>query len=98
MVIAASFSQTYLRNAYNNGYPCIACPTLVDRLRAHFADEVARGEATVIPGDDIDIDFARSKVSYKGESFGFAALGAVPQSLVVAGGVENQVRERLGLQ
>ncbi len=97
MVIAASFSQTYLRNAYNNGYPCIACPALVERLREWFADEVARGQLTIIPGDEIDIDFARSKVSFRGESFGFSALGAVPQSLVVAGGVENQVRERLGL-
>ncbi len=97
MVIAASFSQTYLRNAYNNGYPCIACPALVNRLREHLADEVEQGQPTIIPGDDIDVDFARSKVSFRGESFGFAALGAVPQSLVVAGGVENQVRERLGL-
>jgi homoaconitate hydratase len=96
MVIAASFSQTYLRNAYNNGYPCIACPALVERLREWLADEVARGRLTIIPGDEIDIDFAHSKVSYRGESFGFSALGAVPQSLVVAGGVENQVRERLG--
>ena len=97
MVIAASFSQTYLRNAYNNGYPCIACPALVHRLREHLADEVEQGKPTIIPGDEIDIDFARSRVSFRGESFGFAALGAVPQSLVVAGGVENQVRERLGL-
>jgi homoaconitate hydratase len=97
MVIAASFSQTYLRNAYNNGYPCIACPALVRHLKEWLADEVAQGQPTIIPGDEIEIDFARSKVSFRGEAFGFAALGAVPQSLVVAGGVENQVRERLGL-
>jgi homoaconitate hydratase len=97
MVIAASFSQTYLRNAYNNGYPCIACPALVRRLKEWLADEVAQGQPTIIPGEKIEIDFARSKVSFRGEAFGFAALGAVPQSLVVAGGVENQVRERLGL-
>jgi homoaconitate hydratase len=96
MIIAASFSQTYLRNAYNNGYPCIACPALVKRLKEYLEDEVAQGQLTIIPGDEIDIDFVRSKVSFRGESFGFAALGAVPQSLVVAGGVENQVRERLG--
>jgi homoaconitate hydratase len=98
MVIAASFSQTYLRNAYNNGYPCIACPALVKRLKEHLGDDVAGGQPTIIPGDEIDVDFARSKVSFRGESFGFAALGAVPQSLVVAGGVERQVRKRLGLR
>jgi len=29
MVIAASFSQTYLRNAYNNGFLCVELPELV---------------------------------------------------------------------
>jgi len=26
LVIAGSFSQTYLRNAFNNGFPCIEVP------------------------------------------------------------------------
>ena len=29
LVIAASFSQTYLRNAYNNGFLCVEVPELV---------------------------------------------------------------------
>ncbi len=37
LVIAASFSQTYLRNAYNNGFLCIEVPALVKRLREQFA-------------------------------------------------------------
>jgi homoaconitate hydratase len=40
MIIAASFSQTYLRNAYNNGYPCIACPALVKRLKEYLGRSV----------------------------------------------------------
>ncbi len=97
LVIAGSFSQTYLRNAYNNGYPCIDCPALVRRLKEHFTAEIADGVLTIVPGDEIEIDFIRSKIRFRGESFGFAALGSVPQSLVVAGGVENQVKMRLGL-
>ncbi|MGD8726029.1 MAG: homoaconitase [Gemmatimonadales bacterium] len=97
LVIAASFSQTYLRNAYNNGYPCVTCAALVQRVREHLKDDVAQGRPTIIPGDEIEIDFARSRIHFRGETFTFAALGAVPQSLVVAGGVENQVRQRLGL-
>ena len=31
LVIAASFSQTYLRNAYNNGFLCVEVPELVQR-------------------------------------------------------------------
>ena len=42
LVIAASFSQTYLRNAYNNGFLCVEVPELVKRLHAQFAKEIAR--------------------------------------------------------
>jgi homoaconitate hydratase len=98
VVIAGSFSQTYLRNAYNNGYPCIECPALVRRLRDLLAGEVDAGTLTIIPGDALVIDFSRSTVTYRQERFTFAALGPVPQGLVVAGGVENQVRAKLGLK
>ncbi len=43
----------------------------------------------------IEIDFTSSKVTYRGEEFGFPALGSVPQALVVAGGIENLVRQKL---
>jgi homoaconitate hydratase len=97
LVIAGSFSQTYLRNAYNNGFACVECPELVARVREHFKKEIGAGEKTIIPGDLLRIDFARSTAAYRGETFRFAALGSVPQSLVVAGGVENLVRKRIGL-
>jgi homoaconitate hydratase len=97
VVVAGSFSQTYLRNAYNNGYPCIECAGLVRRLKTLLADESAAETATVIPGDTITIDFRRSTATFRGERFSFPQLGDVPQSLVVAGGVENVVRGRLGL-
>jgi homoaconitate hydratase len=97
LVIAGSFSQTYLRNAFNNGFLCIETPELVNRLRAKFADAVARQEKTIIPGDAVEIDFSASTIRYAGEEFAFPALGSVPQSLVVAGGVENFVAAKLGL-
>ena len=97
VVVAGSFSQTYLRNAYNNGYPCLECPSLVRRLRELLAADIAAATPTIIPGDEIVVDFKRSIVTYRGERFAFPALGEVPQSLVVAGGVENQVRAKLGL-
>ncbi len=97
LVIAASFSQTYLRNAFNNGFLCIEVPEFVARIRKQFAGEIAAKEKTIIPGDDIDIDFTSSTISWRGESFSFPALGSVPQSLVIAGGVENLVAKRLGV-
>ncbi len=97
LVIAGSFSQTYLRNAFNNGFLCIETPQLVKRLREKFAAEVASKEKTIIPGELIEVDFAASTISYAGEQFAFPPLGSVPQSLVIAGGVENLVSRKLGL-
>jgi homoaconitate hydratase len=97
LVIAASFSQTYLRNAYNNGFLCVEVPELVKRLREQFAKEIEAKEKTVIPGDEIDIDFTSGMMAWRGEKFAFPPLGSVPQSLVIAQGVENLVAKRLGL-
>jgi len=97
LVIAGSFSQTYLRNAFNNGFLCIETPELVNRLRVRFAEAITNKEKTIIPGDMIEVDFAASTISYAGEEFTFPALGSVPQSLVIAGGIENLVSAKLGL-
>ena len=98
LVIAASFSQTYLRNAYNNGFLCIEVPQFVARLREALRANLSAGEKTIIPGDEIQIDFKSSAIHWRGENFTFPALGSVPQSLVVAGGVENLVAKRLVLE
>ncbi len=95
LVIASSFSQTYLRNAFNNGFLCIEVPEFVARVREQFAAGIAVKEKTIIPGDEIEIDFTSSMIFWRGEKFAFPALGSVPQSLVVAGGVENLVARRL---
>jgi homoaconitate hydratase len=97
LVIAASFSQTYLRNAFNNGFLCIEIPELVKRLLKQFAKEIAAKEKTIIPADEIDVDFTTGMVHWREENFPFPALGSVPQSLVIAEGVENLVAKRLGL-
>src|SRR6266403_1579947 len=97
LVIAASFSQTYLRNAFNNGFLCIEVPELVKQLRDQFANQIAAKEKTIAPGDDIDIDFTASTITWRGDKFTFPALGSVPQSLVIAGGVENLVAKRLAI-
>jgi homoaconitate hydratase len=97
LVIAGSFSQTYLRNAFNNGFLCVECPEFVNRLKKLFASEIAAKEKTIIPGDQIAIDFTTGTITYRGERFSFPPMGAVPQSLVIAGGVEKLVAKKLGL-
>ncbi len=95
LVIAGSFSQTYLRNAFNNGFLCIEAPELVAFLRQQFADAIEAREKTIICSDGIEVDFATGTILYCEEAFSFPALGSVPQSLVVAGGIENLVAEKL---
>ncbi len=95
LVLAASFSQTYLRNAYNNGFICIDCPDLVLLLKKQFKQAIDAGELTIIPGDELEIDFSRGTVTFGEHVLRFRPLGSVPQSLVVAGGIENLIRERV---
>src|SRR4051794_16527025 len=97
LVIAGSFSQTFLRNAYNNGFLCIEVPALIRRLREQFASDIASKEKTIIPGGSLEIDFMLSTLTWRGEKFSFPPLGGVPQSLVIAGGAENVVAKKLGL-
>jgi len=95
-VVAGSYSQTYLRNAINNGFVCVECPGLSDAMRAAFAAEEKAGAKTVIGDDALQLDFQRSVATWRGTEYGFAPLGQPVQELVIAGGVENMVREKLG--
>ncbi len=99
MVIAGSFSQTYKRNAFNNGYIVIECPRLVDNLRSTFAVDRGAHEAalSIRTGAAARIDFKRAKINCGGEEYTFAPLGEVAQELIVKGGFEAVIRERLAL-
>jgi len=90
-VIATSFSQTYKRNAFNNGFPVIESPDLVEFLTGKLADN----KAPTVVGPAIEIDFSASVVRCDGKEFSFPPLGRVPQQLIVAGGAENLVKKRL---
>ncbi len=91
-VIAASFSQTYKRNAFNNGFLVIESPDLYDAFTARLQE---RHQAT-IPGPTATIHFARSRITVDGESFPCASVSKVAQELIAQGGAENVVRSRLG--
>jgi homoaconitate hydratase len=94
-VIAGSYSQTYLRNAINNGFICVECPALSDAMRAHFKAEAEAGRKTIIGPETLKLDFAASQVTWNGQTFAFTPLGTPVQEVVIAGGVENQVRASL---
>jgi len=91
LVVAASFSATYKRNAFNNGYPLLECPELIAFLRRRFPDPLP----TRRTGLQAEIDFRCSVLRVDGESFSFAPLGPAAQELILAGGLEALVRSRL---
>lgn len=94
MVIAASCSQTYNRNAFNNGFVVIECPELVDELKRRFAANAKTAALTIPTPGAATVDFARGRISYDQTEYTFPPLGRVPQELIAAGGTEALVRER----
>ncbi len=90
-VLAASFSATYKRNALNNGLVVLECPELVTWLRDHSDAQAP----TVRTGLEGVLDFRRGRVQVGDESFPFAPLGPAAQELVLAGGLEALLAQRL---
>ncbi len=94
-VIAASFSETYKRNAFNNGFVVFECPELIAHLRA--VSQSAGGRVRAV--GNISVDYSTGTVTLIQEGmtkrFEFVALSKVAQELVVAGGAEQAVARRI---
>jgi len=139
-VIAASFSQTYKRNAFNNGFLVMESPELYDAFLSQYSSPLPLGEGgsrsetgegslelklaktqtedkkrpspptslpegeggqkgegskATIPGPEISIDFAASMITMQDKKYVFSPLSTVAQELIVSGGVEAMVKQRL---
>jgi homoaconitate hydratase len=95
MVLAASFSETYKRNAFNNGYLAVECPALTARLREVCAEAVAAGALTIPCEGEAEVDFAAGVVRWMAREHPMSAVTPTAQELVLAGGSEGLVRRRL---
>ena len=91
LVIAASFSETYKRNAFNNGFLCVECAELVEDLRSRFESPTA----TRRTGLELSVDFGSSKAVCDDKTYAISPLGPAAQDLILAGGLEALVRSRL---
>jgi homoaconitate hydratase len=91
LVIAGSFSETYKRNALNNGFLTIEAPELSRDLKAKFGAE----RLTVKTGIEATIDFVHSTLEAAGKKYSIAPVGQAAQELVVVGGLEEWVRKNL---
>ena len=95
-VIAGSFSQTYLRNAFNNAFICLESPALSDAVRAAHSAEAEAGLKT-IPAGGLKLDFKRAVATWAGNEYQLSPVGPAAQELVLAGGLEALTRARLKL-
>ena len=90
-VIAGSLSETYKRNAINNGFLVIECPELIDDLKKRFGIE----KLTAQTNKKISIDFKNSSISFDGKNYSIDPVGEAAQELIITGGLENWVRKNL---
>lgn len=91
LVLAGSFSETYKRNAINNGFLVLEAPELVQDLLA----ECGRDKLTVATGKKATIDFAKAEMVYNGKNYALSPVGTAAQELVLTDGLENWVKARL---
>jgi homoaconitate hydratase len=91
LVLAGSFSETYRRNALNNGFLAIEAPQLVRHMKEKFGS----AQLTVRTGINLEIDFANATIEADGKTYSISPVGAPAQELIVCGGLENWVKENM---
>ncbi|KAJ1890881.1 mitochondrial Homoaconitase, partial [Kickxella alabastrina] len=96
LVVCESASETFKRNAVNNGLLVLESPPLVAWLRARYSAPL-----TVITGLDARVALTDGRITLvdaAGASIFEAAIpriGKAAQEIIVAGGLENWVRLRM---
>ncbi|UCE25096.1 MAG: homoaconitase, partial [Candidatus Zixiibacteriota bacterium] len=91
LVLAGSFSETYKRNALNNGFLAIEAPELVKDLK----DKFGNNKLSVATGSKARIDFTSSQLQFDGQTYSISPVGAAAQELIVTDGLENWVKGNL---
>lgn len=91
MVIAGSFSETYKRNAINNGFVLVECPQFISGVLIEYGDSLL----TKTLKGELYISMKNSLINYGGEEYSFNALGPIAQELILEDGLENWVKKSL---
>ena len=91
MVMAGSFSQTYKRNAINNGFLVIEAPQLLADLKSEFGED----KLSVKTGWKIQVDFRNCIISIEENRYPISAVGTAAQELILTKGLENWIKERI---
>jgi homoaconitate hydratase len=90
-VLAGSFSETYKRNALNNGFLVIEAAPLVRDMKERFGT----GKPTIRTRLKAKLSIRSSSLKAGGKSYSIGAVGPAAQELIIEGGLENWVKKRL---
>ncbi|KAJ2514366.1 mitochondrial Homoaconitase [Coemansia sp. RSA 1939] len=99
LVICESASETFKRNAVNNGLLVLESPPLVKWLRDRYQKPDAA--STIITGLNARVELTAGKLSLANDAENNEYTGSIPrigraaQEIIVAGGLENWVRNRM---
>ena len=88
LVIAGSFSETYKRNALNNGFIVIECADLIHDLnKAYIGDEL-----TINTSLEIIVNFKKASITAGDKRYSFNPLGDAAQRLIIEKGLLNMIK------
>ena len=91
MCLAGSFSQTYKRNAINNGFLVLETPELVDDMKnQHGTDQLS-----VKTNSIAKVDFKTAIIIIEKKEYTFSPIGKAAQELILTEGLENWVKKNI---
>lgn len=92
LVLSGSFSETYKRNAINNGLLVLETPELVEDLRKAFSEKLL----TRRTGWKVKMDLIKGTMVVEGgKTYNIPTVGKAAQEIIVDGGLENWVKKRI---
>lgn len=89
-ILAASFSQTYKRNALNNGFLVLEAPELYEEVKQQF-----QGILTSATVSNITVNFEEKYIAWDEKKYSILRLGEVAQQLIVTGGIQQWFQQKL---
>lgn len=88
LVIAGSFSETYKRNALNNGFIVIECADLIHDLNKTYIGD----QLTINTALEIIVNFNKASITAGDKRYSFNPLGDAAQRLIIEDGLLNMIK------